>query len=66
MITEHKKNHMTLEIQIRQLGQAQICGDVKPVNGIPTLPSLYFFVLILTSNKQYFRSHVVLCQVLES
>jgi len=25
--------------QGRSLGQAQKCGDVKPVNAIPTLPS---------------------------
>ena len=36
-LTEHKKGqHMMLETQVLAcLGQAQKCGGVKPVNGIP-------------------------------
>jgi hypothetical protein len=41
LLTEHKKN-MTYDVGNPDsgIGQAQKCGGVKPVNGIPTLPLL--------------------------
>jgi hypothetical protein len=42
------------------LGQAQKGGRFKQVNGVPTIPSIYYTPHNSTKNKQYQRIHLYL------